>query len=129
MKYCLVMIYIKEHVSDSEEIKKRFNVPMEIVCDTQTNDLIHNGFYVYNKLLLYNILSERAHIKNQITLHVFNLCSKEDIINISYPRTDNYIYGYLDGSISPTQVQYVIKIHKEINHKDNQKSKIKGVVL
>ena len=62
---------------------------MEIVCDTQINELIHNGFYVYNKLLLYNILSERAHIKNQITLHVFNLCPKEDIINMSDPKTDN----------------------------------------
>ena len=41
MKGCLVTIYIQEHVNDSEDPLKRFYVPMEIVCDTKINDLVH----------------------------------------------------------------------------------------
>ena len=87
---------------------KGLNVPMDIFCDTKINELVHERFYVYNSLSLYNGCLETVHIDNQIMLHFVNIWSKKVIVNISYPSTVNKIDGYLDSRISPTSVKYII---------------------
>ena len=75
------------------------------------------GFYVHTELSLYNGFLEKFHINNQKILHFVNIWSKEAIENISYPSTVYQIDGYLDASIIPTSVRYIISIDKEINTK------------
>ena len=41
MKGSLVMIYIQIHIYECQEIKKIFNVQMEIVCDKKINELMN----------------------------------------------------------------------------------------
>ena len=47
-------------------------------------------------------------------------------MNISYPRSVDQIDEYLDASISPTSVRFIISRDKEINNKKKKKSKVQG---
>ena len=75
------------------------------------------GFYVNNSLSVYNGFLEIFHINNQTILHFINIWSKEVPVNISYPSTVNKIDGYLDASISPTYIRYIISREKKLNSK------------
>ena len=47
-------------------------------------------------------------------------------MNISYPRSVDQIDEYLDASIIPTSVRFIISRDKEINNKKKNKSKVQG---
>ena len=115
IKGCLLMIYIQEHLSDSEEIIKdsMFQWVLVVMKTSMSSCMI--GFYVYKSLALYNGFLETVHINNQRILHFVNIWSKEVIVNVSYPRTVNQIYGYMDAIISPTLVRYIISRYRGVN--------------
>ena len=84
------------------------------------------AFYFYNTLSLYNSCIEAVHNNNHMILHFVNIYLKEVSINISYPSTDNQIYGYLDVNISHIYVRYIISIYKQLNNKKNKIKSNKG---
>ena len=49
---------------------------MEIFCDTQINEIMHNRVYFYKSLSLYNGFIETYRINNQKILYFVNLWSK-----------------------------------------------------
>ena len=111
---CLVIIYIKVHIPDSEEIKKdsMFKWGWFVIKKSISTCMI--GFYVYKSLSSHIEFLETVQINSQQILHFVHLWSKEVPVNIIYPSIVNTIDGYFDASISPICVKYLITRDKHI---------------
>ena len=66
----------------------------------------------------------RSITKQYFTL--FNRCSKEIHVNISYANTVNKIDLYMDASISPTSVRYIISVDNQLDKKEENKEESMG---
>ena len=107
MEENLIIIYIQEHISDSEEIIKysMFQWILFVIHKLMSSCII--GF-MFTSHRHYTTNDLKIRINNQKTLHYINIRSKEVIVNISYPSTLNRIGGYMDAIISPTPVRCII---------------------
>ena len=108
MKGCIIMVYIQEHHSDNEDIIKYSNSQWRLFLIHKVRISCIIGFYIYKYLSLYNGCLETVHINNQAILHFINLWPKEVVENISYPSNLDQTYGYMDVSMIPTYVSYII---------------------
>ena len=99
---------------------------MDIVCDTQTNDLLHDRFICSKLFLLYNGCLKTVQINNQAILQFVNIWSKKVPVNISYPSTVNKVDRYLEVRISPTSVRYNLSRDKQLNNKNNKRNRSQG---
>ena len=68
----------------------------------------------------------KLHINNKKMLHFVNIWSKEVPVNVSYPSNVSQVDGYLDASISPILVRYIISINKLIHFKNKIRMRIQG---
>ena len=109
------MIYIQEHLSDSEEIIKYSIFQMYIVCDTHINELIYDRdpHSQWNKTFTKDSLKQSISIIKQY--FIFQSTVLKVIKNIIYLSTVNQMDGYMDAWIIPTPVKYIISRDKEIN--------------
>ena len=76
IKGCLVMIYIKVHISECEEIKKYSMLKWRLFFIQKLMIICMIELYVHNLFSLYNVFLETDHINNQTILHFVHLCSK-----------------------------------------------------
>ena len=86
---------------------------MDIVCDTQMNDHMHDRLLCSNVSFITHVslhigCIETVHINNQTILQFVISWPKEVPINIGYVIMFNNIDGYLYARISPSYVRYII---------------------
>ena len=91
MNDIITMIYIPEHLYDCGEIIKHSVLLWRLFVIQKLTISCMIGFYVYKSLSFYNGCLETVHINNQRILNFVNICSKEVIVNTSYPSTINQI--------------------------------------
>ena len=78
MKGCLIMVYIQEHHSDSDDIIKYSKFHLKFFMRKLTISCMM-GFCVYKSLALYSKCLETFHINNLTIIRFFNIWSKEAI--------------------------------------------------
>ena len=105
------------------------NIQIDIVCDTQMNDHMHDRLICSNVSFITHVslhigYIETVHINNQTILQFVNLWSKKVPVNINYTSIFDPIDGYLYEIISPDYVKYIttrdIKYSKKRTRKRSQ---------
>ena len=111
-------------------VKKRIlNVPIEIFCYTQINDLMHDRvFFTISFHHTTNALKHSRSINKRYLVLLIYDTNMSLYIYLLYKHCQN-IYEYLDARISPTSVRYIISSGNQLNNNKRGINRIQGVEI